>query len=363
MNITFLIGNGFDIDKGIQSSYAKFYEWYCNQSSCKRHIGEFRKNIKDDIIRDVPDDEKTWADFEMGLGRYTTKFTKDTVEDFLDCLEDGQESVRKYLLEQEAKFNPDAYTDISYKSFYHSIRDFYTEVSDLERPAIQTVFNSRGQESKEIKFISFNYTHTLERIIKKLPTAHFATWQSGGVTFSYRINREVLHVHGTTKEFPVLGVNDESQIVNKELLETPQFREMMCKADSVRAIGKRWHEEAERQMVSSRFVCILGMSLGDSDAKWWRLLNQWLKTDSNRHLLIYWFEKEPPNGISIRRELQYKEKVKNRLLSFSDFSPDVIKNLKNRIYVIINTPRFLKLKEPEKSLENESDVEATLATV
>ena len=363
MHITFLIGNGFDVDKGIQSSYAKFYEWYCNQPSSKKHIEEFRKNIKDDIVRDVPDDEKTWADFELGLGRYTARFTKDTVEDFLDCLEDGQESIRKYLLEEEAKFNPDAYTDVSYQSFYHSIRDFYAEVSDLERPTIQTTITSQGSESKEIKFITFNYTNTLERIFSKLPADHFYTWRNSGTTYSYRINRDILHVHGTTEEFPVLGVNDESQIVNKELLETPQFKEMMCKSDTVRALGKRWHEEAEKQIASSRVVCILGMSLGESDAKWWRLLNQWLKADRNRHLIIYWFEKEPPNGISIRKELKYKEKVKDRLLSFSELSADIIPSLKSRIYVIINTSKFLKLGKSEKEFENEGELEAALSTI
>lgn len=361
MNITFLIGNGFDVDQGIASSYSKFYAWYYDKPSDKKHIEDFRKNIKNDITREVPDEEKTWADFELGLGKYTTRFTKETVEDFLDCLEDGQEKIREYLLEQEAKFDPDVYMDSAYKEFYHSIRDFYTEVSDLERPAIHSVINTHGQDGREIKFITFNYTNTLERIISKLPNDPFSTWKINGVTYSYRINRQVLHVHGTTEEFPVLGVNDESQVVNRELLETPQFKEMICKADSVHALGKLWHDEAEKQISNSRYVCILGMSLGDSDAKWWRKLNQWLKADSSRRLIIYWFEKEPPNGISIRKELQYKEKVKNRLVSFSKLSSEEINAIKSRTYVIINTNRFLKLEKPDKGPENIGEKEAALA--
>jgi len=362
MNITFLIGNGFDVDKGIASSYSKFYEWYCDKASDKKHIVDFRKNIQDDVTRKVPDDEKTWADFELGLGQYTAKFSREEVEDFLDCLEDAQENIREYLLVQEKKFEPDAYTDEAYKAFYESIRDFYVEVPDLERPAIQGAINTYGEESKSIKFISFNYTSTLERIIAKLPNVPFGTWTSRNTKCSYGIDRDVIHVHGTTNEFPVLGVNDESQIANKALLETPQFKEMLCKADSVRALGKLWHEEAEKQISRSKFVCILGMSLGDSDAKWWKKLNQWLKADGNRHLIIYWFEKEPPNGISIRKELKYKERVKNRLLSFSALSPQEIQSMKNRIHVIINTKVFLKLGETVKNLESEDAIAATLVT-
>ena len=200
-------------------------------------------------------------------------------------------------------------------------------------------------------------------MISKLPIDPFSTWKSSGVTFSYRINRQVLHVHGTTEEFPVLGVNDEGQIVNKELLETPQFKEMMCKADIVHALGKLWHQEAEKQISNSKFVCILGMSLGDSDAKWWRKLNQWLKADSGRRLIIYWFEKEPPNGISIRKELQYKEKVKNRLISFSNLTTEEIQSVKSRIYVIINTKKFMKLEKPEKKSESETEIKAALAAI
>lgn len=362
MNITFMIGNGFDVDQGIESSYSKFYEWYCDKPSDKKHIEAFRKNIKADITRDVPDDEKTWADFELGLGKHTARFTKNTVEDFLDCLEDGQENIRKYLLEQETKFNPDAYDDSAYQAFYQSIRDFYAEVPDLERPPIQTSIQTRKEESIAIKFITFNYTSTLARIFTRLPSDPFEAWSIRGSKYTYYVNRTILHVHGATNEFPVLGVNDETQIANQELLKTPQFKEMMCKADSVRALGKLWHEEAEKQISKSRFVCILGMSLGDSDAKWWRKLNQWLKADSNRHLIIYWFEKEPPNGISIRKELQYKEKVKNKLLSFSTLSPEEISSLKNRIHVIINTKSFLKLEKPEKKFENHNEAGATLVT-
>lgn len=356
MNITFLLGNGFDVDQGIASSYSSFYEWYCDKISDKDHINTFRKNIKDDVASDDPDKEKTWADFEIGIGKYTAHFSKEEVNDFLDCIEDGQENICKYLLEQEGNFNPDIYEEAAYSAFYQSIREFYAEVPDLEKPSILTILNNAKQENKEIKFLSFNYTSTLERIISKLPSEPFAKWNTYGTIYTYQINRDVLHVHGTTNDFPVLGVNDESQIVNKDLLETPQFKEMVCKADSVRALGKRWHQEAEEQISKSKFVCIMGMSLGDSDAKWWRKLGEWLRADKNRHLIIYWFEKEPPNGVSIRKELQYKEKAKNRLLSFSSFPDEENERLKNRIHVVINTKRFLKLQKTQQKPESKDEV-------
>lgn len=104
MDITILIGNGFDVSLGIKSSYKSFYEWYCPQKSNKKHINEFRKNIDADISSETPDEEKMWSDFEVGIGQYTEKFTKETVNDFLDCFLDAQESIQRYLTNQAQYF-------------------------------------------------------------------------------------------------------------------------------------------------------------------------------------------------------------------------------------------------------------------
>ena len=65
MQITFLVGNGFDISLGLQSSYSSFNKWYCNLDSDKKHILDFRKEIKDDI----KNGGRNWSDFERALGK------------------------------------------------------------------------------------------------------------------------------------------------------------------------------------------------------------------------------------------------------------------------------------------------------
>ena len=99
MNITFLIGNGFDIALNLKTSYSNFYDWYCKQPSDIPHISEFRKDIDDDVNSKISAAEKTWADFELGIGKYTSKFTKEEVEQYLECIDDAQEQLRIYLLE------------------------------------------------------------------------------------------------------------------------------------------------------------------------------------------------------------------------------------------------------------------------
>lgn len=358
MKITFMVGNGFDIGLGIESSYIAFYNWYCKRPSEEEHIQMFKKDIMNDMSRDIPDDEKTWADFELGLGKYTAKFTKDTVDKFIECYGDAQENIAAYLKEQEISFSPEVYPEESYTSFRKSIVNFYEETSDNEKNRIKEFLDSVATEDREVTVVSFNYTNSLERIWEKIPDEPLATWGAINGKHIYRINRNIIHVHGTTTVFPILGVNDDSQIANKELLDTPQFREMLIKAACVNALGQLWHDRTKAQIESSQFICILGMSLGASDAKWWKMIARWLVNNDKRHVIVYWYEKNPPNGISIIRQIRCINSVKDKLLSYSNLSDATKGQIRDRIHVVINTSKFLQLKKatpapPEaQTLEN-----------
>jgi hypothetical protein len=78
MDITFLVGNGFDIAAGIKTSYRDFYNWYCNQPSASPCIEHFKREIQDDVKKGG----ENWSDFEIGLGKYTSRFDQETVEEF-----------------------------------------------------------------------------------------------------------------------------------------------------------------------------------------------------------------------------------------------------------------------------------------
>ncbi len=351
-----MLGNGFDVSLGIKSSYKNFYEWYCPQDSIEPHIDNFRKNIDADINSNKPDEEKMWADFEVGIGKYTEHFSKDFVNYFLDCFIDAQEKIREYLLKQTRNFNVDEFSDNALKNFADSLSNFYDEITDTEKIALNNVLKSFQDQNRRISFVTFNYTNTLERILSRIPDSPLSSWRYGSTSFSYLLNRNVIHVHGTTEVAPILGVDNKSQISNKDLIDTPQFKEFLIKAESVNALGYLWQSQAETQISNSKIVCVLGMSLGATDAKWWRKLCQWLKNDSNRRLILYWFEKNPPSKTAYIRELQCKNKAKDLLLSYSSFSDPEKEILKNQIYVVINTNKFMQLK---KEAEEENELEPT----
>ncbi|MGN0542240.1 MAG: AbiH family protein [Acutalibacteraceae bacterium] len=355
MNITIMLGNGFDVSFDIQSSYSSFYKWYCSQKSDVPHIDEFRKNINAEINSDIPDEEKMWSDFEVGLGKYTEKFSVDDVDKYLECYSDAIKNIRKYLVEQEDSFDISSFSKESILSFTESLCHFYDEITDIDKLPINEYLGNNSQQDRNISFITFNYTKTLEKIINKIPDKPLSSWQKNEKKYSYILNRNVIHIHGTTDDSLILGVNDETQIENKELLKTSQFKEMMVKAESVELMGHLWQREAEKQISQSMFVCILGMSLGPTDAKWWRKLVQWLKANGSRRILLYWFEKDPPEPYNTIEQIRCIDKAKEKLLSFSNLSPAEKAALKKQISVIINTSKFLKL--PKIVSANEEPLE------
>ena len=101
MNITFMVGNGFDIAAGVDTSYRSFYKWYCAQPSAMPHIEKFKSQIKEDI----DSGGKYWSDFEVGLGRYTSEFSLETAGLFLDCYEDAQQKIAEYLTNISKRYN------------------------------------------------------------------------------------------------------------------------------------------------------------------------------------------------------------------------------------------------------------------
>lgn len=344
MNITFLVGNGFDIACGIDTSYGAFYEWYCDKPSNKKHIEEFKKNIKEDINGEG----KNWVDFELGLGKYTKHFTVDTVDDFLDCYDDAQSSIIKFVEEKKSLYDLENLPNEELIKFKKGLTNFHTSVYPQEQKRFNELFNKDTSNNRILSFLSFNYSDTLDKLLEAISGTPLKEWDYNNIKRKMYINPKIIHMHGTLSQFPIIGVNDASQIANQELLKVPDFANAMLKPQCVSAIGRLWHEEAEEEISKSTIICVFGMSLGESDAKWWGRLVKWLKDNSNRHLIVYWYSKNPPDGISTRRELSEQRQVKEKLCGYHKLNEDEFDNIKSRIHVVVNTKDVLNVNLSRK---------------
>ena len=344
MQITFLVGNGFDIAAGMDTSYGAFYNWYCLQPSTKKHIERFKREIADDVRVGG----KNWADFEMGLGKYTGRFTVDNAAKFLECYEDAHEMIMKFLERQKGEWDLENISDEALSSFKDGLLRFYQDLSPQEIKLFEELIDADKANNTTIHFLSFNYTDTLDKIVDALAKSPLKQWAAGTVARRLDVSKKIIHMHGRLTEYPALGIDNPAQIVNQDLLSVPNFTDVLVKPQSVNAIGELWHSEAQEIIAKSKIIGIFGMSIGESDAKWWNLIVRWLKDNPARRLIIFWYTKNPPNGISILRKLEETKKAKDTLYKYSQLSPEEIKSIAPRIHIAINTKKVLNLSLNKK---------------
>ena len=346
MQITFLVGNGFDISCGLRTSYSQFYEWYCKQEkSEKEHVNAFRETID----KDIKAGKKNWADFEEAMGQYTKKFTPDTVHDYIDCFEDAHEKLMDYLEAERLRFD-DIISEEEIKKQRLVLKKLYSELSEQEVRLFDNLYQSNRGGSSTISFISFNYTDILDRYVAEVSKEPLDVWSNaGGHRCTLSVSPTVIHAHGKLEEHPIFGVNDEHQIGNSELLKTPNFAELTIKPKSVDALGKLWHEEANKLLENSTIICIFGMSMGYTDATWFEKIMEWLQADPNRQIIVFWYTDKPSNKRSTWRYLENEATVRKIITDYSDLTNEKIELIKSRIHIIENTKTVLQLKLKEKS--------------
>lgn len=345
MNVSFLIGNGFDIALGLKSSYADFYKWYCNQNSDSQQIEIFKQDIKTDIEKKGG---KNWSDFEIGLGKYTSKFSKDTIQDFLHCYEDVGNKMLEYLELETGRFEEDI-DKTKIETFRKGIANFLSNLQPREQKEIENYFPQNGNYNVTVKMISFNYTSWLDEFVEKASTEPLRIWNTGVYQHTMTLVPDVIHAHGKINEWPIFGVNDESQVANKDLLSDATFHDIMIKPRSVVKNGQLWHEDAHTIIGNSDVICIFGMSMGATDSVWFEQIMEWLPANAAHHLIIFWHTDNPSNGRSVLQTTQNRRAARTKITDYSLLTNEMIAALEDRIHVVENMKKLFNIKLNEKA--------------
>ena len=159
MNITFLIGNGFDINLGLKTRYVDFYDYY------QKHASEHSMILQ--LIRDDKNKEK-WADLELALGEKLKEINAVNVDSFMDAHAELDSLLIDYLEEEQKKYTIETMKDEIVTELIRSLQEFTEELSAEEQRSYQATFDADKNESLHYNFITFNYTDILDEIIKKV---------------------------------------------------------------------------------------------------------------------------------------------------------------------------------------------------
>lgn len=153
--ITFFIGNGFDINVGLDTRYKDFYQYY------------IAANPEDKLAQAINADYEYWSDLEEGLGKYTAKVTPEEEDAFWESEDRLEQALADYLELQMKRINvgsAEKKNEIA-KIMQKSLNAFYAELPKEQRQNVDNII-ANIKDSITYSFVSFNYTNALDTCVQ-----------------------------------------------------------------------------------------------------------------------------------------------------------------------------------------------------
>jgi hypothetical protein len=349
MNITFLIGNGFDINLGLATRYSDYNAYYlARNESDGNKITDFDKNesehisnpkAKNKIAESIFKEPDFWSDCELGLGKITSEYGSE--KEYISDYNDYTDLLWGYLKMQQERFVID-----DSKLLASGTASYLSNISSEFNAEELRQYNSYfGQINQVIdfQFITFNYTNPLDKIVESVVNTKTIIGDRtvNGKIVSNRIHAP-FHIHGSLEKNSIIfGVNDVSQIDNQKFSKSYKFIECFVKEKSNIALGNRNIEKAKSILDDSTYICIFGLSLGMTDKYWWDYLLQWLLRSNVNRIVIY-KQYDGPMHKAANGLLQIKFAACEKLLEYYTAidKENVRQSLSKRIIVVVNSDIF-----------------------
>lgn len=257
VKVTFLIGNGFDLNCGMKTAYKNMYDEYVKIDSGDADIRNFKEKLRS---------YDTWADFEWDMLNHMPEF--DSADSFLKCLRDFRDYMELHLKEQEKQLSSEL-NELK-KSFSYDGFDIHIQMVDLIGQSIKQFRMDAGilDRDAEFTFVSFNFTTVLDPYLKEYG--------------------KVIHVHGTLGNSPALGIDNTGQFepTNLKFIITDEIKRAFVKSVLNRHCSNR-DAETLSAIAECDIICAYGLSFGKSDQRWLDCIMEALHQNSKKWAYFY----------------------------------------------------------------------------
>lgn len=327
MQVTFLIGNGFDLNLGLKTRYTDFYPGYLGQPMFDAEdldIRHFKMNLSDNYSH--------WADFERALGEHTMEPPLNEEGALRKCLQDFKRQFAGYLRAQEDRID---FEDCAGEMAVEFASNLFSHLDYLQphpRNAILTAFSSRNllpSRSDTYHILTFNYTTVIDRLVSHLDPSVSSRSSIG----------QVIHVHGTHSAGMIMGVDNLDQVANPGLFTSPRQQRLLLKP----LINQQSGPDNDRNALScieySHEICIFGMSLGETDAIWWKRIGKWLLGAPSRQLVIF-SRKSDLDPLFHEDILDYQNSVQDRFFAQTEIPFDDWDRFREQVHIALNSDIF-----------------------
>ncbi len=334
MNITFLIGNGFDLQLGLKTHYKDFLKWYIAQPTDDAEIASFKENIKDKK-------GEWWSDAELAMGQYVENYTDDSLSIYFKCIRDFKLKLWEYLKRENARYNLENNTDV-----VDAFKDFVLKSAEdiMLRPELLHLNSQRQKNNTSFHFVTFNYTDVLDRILDEVKIKYPFLESFSGHGFNYRTKiGNINHVHGTLKTSIIMGVDNLEQIKGNGITDFSKLSRTLLKPVVNEELGREEYEGAISTLLDSNYLFFYGLSFGETDKTWWDLIGERLIKNGNCQAVIFTRSSDDEIRTVIPEDiLDYINDQKEHFLTKIGIPPrsEHYDTVRKRVFVIRNTKRL-----------------------
>ena len=340
--ITFFIGNGFDLNMGLETRYDQFCNYYIQQ------------NPKDFLAQSMKKDTELWSDVEIALGKITEQVPNGEEDHFGESKDLLEISLGDYLENEQRKIRiSNEQQEQIAKDMKRYLTSFYQELPFEHMQNIEGVIK-RCRGTLKYSFVSFNYTNVLDRCIeitKRQLNSDLGAYSSdNGNKYPQNLGN-VIHIHGTIESEMILGVNDIDQIADRRFTENSLYRQCMIKEETNKRFAQNKIQRVKKLIDESCIICIFGMSIGETDKMWWQYIGKWLLASSEHRLVIYIRHNSQRKRVTARERFITENIVLQRFKENSGIKEEWEK-AESKIYIVCNGNIFnFSIIHIQKSIE------------
>lgn len=318
MNIVYLIGNGFDIGLGLKTSYRDFIDSYRKQLTENENVAWMKSQMANH--------HQQWSDAEMAFGALNFSERGDSsVKVYDECYDDFTDAFINHLAKENDRFSiprekcssvADEFLRCALRLDWHMTEACASFYADRLQP----------QRELNLYFLTFNYTNTLEKILDfEVLGSKERNINAFNNDAQKVIVRDVCHVHGTLDEHYVFGIDNGTQIADKDVRTHCERNGGMIKAVSETKLGIANRRRGMSILDKADIIVLFGLSFGESDLGWWSRLYSRAFTGGVQTIICPYTDKIPTRlGAKLFTDLNRDAKLKifhslfNRYPNYAD---------------------------------------------
>ena len=307
MNITFMIGNGFDLHLGMKTRFTDMYDGYIKSVSNDDVIQKFKNHLKEQGGNGYD----RWSDFEIAMANHANSFASE--DDFIKCVRDFKVYMAEYLKHEQERFEAAVQIlgkDAIWSEMHRSISTFYRH----NTPNVTNAINRLKEKSSNIRysFVVFNYTELIDRLAN-MASGYFS---------------EPIHIHGRLSDNDtVLGVDNIEQFIKLPFKTSKKIMRAFVKPAFNQEYDAQRVADASAFIENSNLICAYGMSFGKSDLTWMKKIREWLIADQGHHLFYFGRQNTETNPLWAKDQLMdAEEERKSAVMDKLDLNGDLFEN-------------------------------------